>query len=411
MNNHREGAFLPPLLGELNYSDWKIRMKMFIKSIDEWAWRAIVIGWTPPTSMNESHEIIQTPKEKWSDEEVRIADYNSKATNAILSCIDEDQFKLISMCKSSKEAWDVLQEAYEGTTQINECKQTVAETVATVGQTVQRDLRYDNLHSIHDKRSTPLNLAGDDGDSENNSDDDVSTLEEIKQCYEKMYEKFLQVCESNKFLEKEKLVLIEENKVLKVQISTLEQNVISASRETDSLKAKFAQTQDDISKFNTGRVPVNVGTVTNECPGTCNNEAFHFDLSGIAFGALANPGQADPMRKLGQFGCRVQCTYSNIGIQFKIDIGSNANYLAFAIEFVNGDGDIGAAAISSSNSNGWLSMKQSWGATWSVGIPEGVSGPYSVKVTTIESQKTAIANNVIPANWSKGQNYRSNVNV
>ncbi|EYU32436.1 hypothetical protein ABFS82_06G162400 [Erythranthe guttata] len=159
--------------------------------------------------------------------------------------------------------------------------------------------------------------------------------------------------------------------------------------------------------------PVTV-TVTNECPGTCNNEAFHFDLSGIAFGALANPGQADPMRKLGRIDIeyqRVQCTYSNIGIQFKIDKGSNVNYLAFAIEFVNGDGDIGSAAISSSNSNGWLSMKQSWGATWSVGIPEGVSGPYSVKVTTIESQKTAIANNVIPANWSKGQNYRSNVNV
>ncbi|XP_012840838.1 PREDICTED: uncharacterized protein LOC105961141 [Erythranthe guttata] len=218
MNNHREGAFLPPLLGELNYSDWKIRMKMFIKSIDEWAWRAILIGWTPPTSMNESHEIIQTPKEKWSDEEVRIADYNSKATNAILSCIDEDQFKLISMCKSAKEAWDVLQEAYEGTTQINECKQTVAETVATVEQTVKTELRYDKLHSISDKILTPLNLAGDDWDSENNSDDDVSSLEELKECYERMYEKFLQVCESNKFLEKEKLVLIEENKVLKEEL-------------------------------------------------------------------------------------------------------------------------------------------------------------------------------------------------
>ncbi|XP_012850836.1 PREDICTED: uncharacterized protein LOC105970548 [Erythranthe guttata] len=147
--------------------------------------------------MNESHEIIQTPKEKWSDEEVRIADYNSKATNAILSCIDEDQFKLISMCKSSKEAWDVLQEAYEGTTQISECKKTVAETVATVGQTVQTELRYDKLHSIPAKRLTPLNIAGDDGDSENNSDDDVSTLEELKECYERMYKKFLQLMKNH----------------------------------------------------------------------------------------------------------------------------------------------------------------------------------------------------------------------
>ncbi|GFP91807.1 putative expansin-b2 [Phtheirospermum japonicum] len=148
-------------------------------------------------------------------------------------------------------------------------------------------------------------------------------------------------------------------------------------------------------------------TLTNECPGTCNDDPVHFDLSGKAFGLLAKRGQDYNLRQLGRINIQYQsvpCHY-NVGITLKIDSGSNRNYLAFAIEFVEGDGDIGAAEISSSNSKGWLTMQQSWGATWKVGLPEGISGPYSVKITTIESKKVFYLSNVIPANWVPGQHY------
>ncbi|XP_012852368.1 PREDICTED: uncharacterized protein LOC105971978 [Erythranthe guttata] len=142
--------------------------------------------------------------------------------------------------------------AFSGTTQISKCKETVAETVATVCPT---ELKYDELSSNKDNSLTsPFNFAG---ESESSSDDEKPTIEEVKDVYEKMYRKWLEVSEVNKRLEKDKHVLIEENKVLKVRISTLEQNVISSSRDIDSLKAKFAQTQDVISKFNTGRVTLN----------------------------------------------------------------------------------------------------------------------------------------------------------
>ncbi|KAL3652508.1 hypothetical protein CASFOL_002189 [Castilleja foliolosa] len=150
-------------------------------------------------------------------------------------------------------------------------------------------------------------------------------------------------------------------------------------------------------------------TLTNECPGTCNDDPVHFDLSGKAFGYLAKPGQDYSLRKLGKINVQYQsvpCHY-NVGITFKIDVGSNRYYLAFAIEYVDGDGDIGAVELSSSNSKGWLTMKQSWGATWNVGLPEGIRGPYSVKVTTIESKKVVYASNVIPANWAPGQHYHA----
>lgn len=109
--------------------------------------------------------------------------------------------------------------------------------------------------------------------------------------------------------------------------------------------------------------------------------------------------------------CRVPCSYKHTGVVFKIDEGSNPYYLAFAIENVNADGDIGSVELLSPYSKKWLPMQRSWGATWKAGLPVGLKGPYSVRLTTLEFKKSVIAFTVIPANWAPGQNYHSNVNV
>ncbi|KAK4385557.1 Expansin-B4 [Sesamum angolense] len=158
--------------------------------------------------------------------------------------------------------------------------------------------------------------------------------------------------------------------------------------------------------------PITV-TITDECPGNCNSDPIHFDLSGKAMGYLAKPGQADALRSAGGINIqyqRVPCYYKGTSITFRIDTGSNPYYLAFVTEYINGDGEIGSIELLPSNSRNPLFMKQVFGATWKADIPSGIKGPYSVRITSLESRKTVTAYNAIPENWLPGKYYISNVN-
>ena len=90
-------------------------MKAFIKALDEKAWRAVLIGWTHPITKNDAGEEAMKPEEKWSTEEDRLANSNSRALNAIFNGVDANQFKLISTCETAKEAWEILQMGHDGT--------------------------------------------------------------------------------------------------------------------------------------------------------------------------------------------------------------------------------------------------------------------------------------------------------
>ncbi|XP_012856995.1 PREDICTED: uncharacterized protein LOC105976262 [Erythranthe guttata] len=97
-------------------------MKMFIKSIDERAWRAIITGWTPPMVKGEDKVEVFKPEADWNDGEILLANYNSRALNAIFSGVDDNQFKLITSCESAKRAWEILQVTYEGTSTVRTSK-------------------------------------------------------------------------------------------------------------------------------------------------------------------------------------------------------------------------------------------------------------------------------------------------
>ncbi|KAL8457445.1 hypothetical protein ACS0TY_035345 [Phlomoides rotata] len=99
----------PPILDGSNYPYWKPKMRMYIKSIDERAWRSTLAGWVPPRMTADADNETRVKRElDWTTEENTLASYNSKALNASFTSVDTSMFKIISNCVSSKYAWDRL---------------------------------------------------------------------------------------------------------------------------------------------------------------------------------------------------------------------------------------------------------------------------------------------------------------
>ncbi|XP_012840500.1 PREDICTED: uncharacterized protein LOC105960834 [Erythranthe guttata] len=154
MNAHMEGGSTtrPPLLTGTNYSYWKTKMKMFIKSMDEDAWRTVLTGSKRLVATDEKG--IQTEKHEkdWSKTEQFAANMNSKALNAIFNGVDINQFKIISACECAKEAWEKLQTAYEGTTSVRLSK---LQMLATRFE----DLRMEETETVRDFNSKLCDIA------------------------------------------------------------------------------------------------------------------------------------------------------------------------------------------------------------------------------------------------------------
>ncbi|KAL7229459.1 hypothetical protein ACSBR2_008046 [Camellia fascicularis] len=162
--------------------------------------------------------------------------------------------------------------------------------------------------------------------------------------------------------------------------------------------------------------PVRVVT-TDLCPGgPCTSDSAHFDLSGTAFGAMANPGQEGKLRDAGVLPieyARVACDYPGKTIAFHIDQGSNPNYFAVVVEFEGGDGDLAHVdlkEVSNKTVDGWRMMQQSWGAVWKLDVGSTLKPPFSIRLTTQYSGQSLVASRVIPDNWQPGATYRSLVN-
>ncbi|XP_075515429.1 uncharacterized protein LOC142550075 [Primulina tabacum] len=87
-------AFRPPILDGSNYALWRVKMRIYIKSIEERAWQRVLDGWSPPRIVDDD------------------GDSRSKLES---SC-------LINNCISAKEAWDILQKHCEGSESVRRTK-------------------------------------------------------------------------------------------------------------------------------------------------------------------------------------------------------------------------------------------------------------------------------------------------
>ena len=58
----------------------------------------------------------------WDDTKIKVANFNSRALNALFSAVTNEEFKKISSIEIAKEAWTILQTTYEGTKAIKDSK-------------------------------------------------------------------------------------------------------------------------------------------------------------------------------------------------------------------------------------------------------------------------------------------------
>ena len=95
----------PPHFDGNNYAYQKVRMKAFLKSIDERVQNSIEYGWEKPT----------TPVNEWQTFQKETAAFNSKVMNAIFNSVSMKEFKRISNVEVTHTAWNILQTVHEGT--------------------------------------------------------------------------------------------------------------------------------------------------------------------------------------------------------------------------------------------------------------------------------------------------------
>ena len=72
----------------------------------------MVIGWTKPMEALTD----------WDDVEIKAANFNSRALNALFGAVTNEEFKKISSTETAKEAWTILQTTSEGTKAVNDSK-------------------------------------------------------------------------------------------------------------------------------------------------------------------------------------------------------------------------------------------------------------------------------------------------
>ena len=102
---HGHSLVIPPHFDGNNYDYWKVRMKAFLKSIDERVWNSVKYGWEKPI----------TPVSEWQISQKEATAFNSKAMNSIFNAVSMEEFKRILNVEVAHTAWNILQTVHEGT--------------------------------------------------------------------------------------------------------------------------------------------------------------------------------------------------------------------------------------------------------------------------------------------------------
>ena len=144
-----QSLIIPPLFYGTNYAYQNVLMRAFLHSLDEKVWQAVEIGWTKPTKAPADQD----------DAKIKVANFNSRALNALFSAVTNEEFKKISSTETIKEAWTILQTTYKGTKAIKDSKlQRVTSSFEEIK--MEEDESFDEFYAkLKDIVNSTLNLG------------------------------------------------------------------------------------------------------------------------------------------------------------------------------------------------------------------------------------------------------------
>ena len=126
----------PPYFDGSNYAFWKVQMRAFLCSIDEYVWDVVDIDWTR----------LEEAKSTWDKVALATSNANSKALNVIFCGMSPNEFHRISHITIAKEAWQILETTYEGTKKVKDMKLQMLTTQFKVLK-MSEDESFDSFYS------------------------------------------------------------------------------------------------------------------------------------------------------------------------------------------------------------------------------------------------------------------------
>ena len=87
-------------------------MRAFLQSLDEKVWQVVEIGWVKP----------KLAPADWDEAKIKVANFYSRALNALFSAVTNEEFKKIFSTVTAKEVWTILQITNERTKAVKDSK-------------------------------------------------------------------------------------------------------------------------------------------------------------------------------------------------------------------------------------------------------------------------------------------------
>ncbi|VFQ98063.1 unnamed protein product [Cuscuta campestris] len=111
----------PPLFDGTNYTYWKKRMRIYIRSTNFQLWLVIKNGEETPMK-KVIEKLVPKTEDEFDAEDIKKVENYAKAINMLYCAVNPDDYRKISCCTTAKEMWDKLEVTYEGTDQVREAK-------------------------------------------------------------------------------------------------------------------------------------------------------------------------------------------------------------------------------------------------------------------------------------------------